>query len=738
MDAALNAACLAVALVWRAIVGRVLRGAVERVVGSTSRFAHPLLDLLIGLLAGWLGFAVWSAVPKRAGGVAPPAVAFAIGELLVIAALAGWRVLAAPPSPTALIPSIQTAVRVATFAALVAGLANADIVSLRSDNIDQDQHLAWTMEIAHQGAVPDRYEGTDTAIDYPLGLHALAVSTASAVVSPAIVLNVLPLLTTLMVVALVCGATATVALDRRGDEGGPAPLDLVLLEAGCVLALSLVLFSGHFAVWPRYLVNGRQVAGLCHLVPVLALFAALMRPSDPAPAGLSPRLLPPAAILVAGLLASGALAAALNPALVPLQAVLSGVALVTAALRRHVTWAGLGAGVAIGGACAIAVVASDPYLSRRANLPGLRPPPAPYLAAVQADFARAYTGRSCLTAACVGRALVSPVALAVAREPVLALTAGAAELPFTGPAPLRYDHPAPGRHRFPDLTGIGLAPIHGNVAPYLFALVPALFLVTLVATRHRRLLAAVAAIATAVALDACIRGVLRALVDPGDPGLRLLPYYTDIAAAILFTQLLWPFLIVGIVFAGAAGDTTRRRWLRLAVAVVVLLPLAASAAGSVRRGMVWTRILDGPTRADIGALERLEARLVPEGDSYLVASHSPESGGERWIAPTDDALLFYLYTRRPTTFLYFLDHSARDGLQGLEATCAAFQGRGGDGLVRQRRARWALAPVTAGEAIATVGRRVFCGRTLSEWFPAMRVAGREGRLTIVELWPDPR
>ncbi|MFI5079421.1 MAG: hypothetical protein ACHQRO_18875, partial [Vicinamibacteria bacterium] len=64
MDAAHNAACLAAALLWRAAVGRVVRGLAERVVGASPRFVHPLLDLLIGVLVGWLGFAVWTAVLK--------------------------------------------------------------------------------------------------------------------------------------------------------------------------------------------------------------------------------------------------------------------------------------------------------------------------------------------------------------------------------------------------------------------------------------------------------------------------------------------------------------------------------------------------------------------------------------------------------------------------------------------------------------------------------------------------
>ncbi len=735
MDTTLNAACLAVALLWRAIVGRVVRRTLERVAGVPPRIEHPLLDLLFGLLAGWLGFAVWSAVLKRAAGVGAPPFAFAIVELLAIAALAGWQRTATWPTATALTPSVQAMVRVGTFVALVAGLTTGDIVRFRSDNTDQDQHVAWTMETAHRGAVPDAYEGTDAVIDYPLGLHALAVSAASALVSPTIVLNALPLLTTLLVIALICSAAVALAADRRLEERAPPPLALVLLEAGCVIALSLALFSGHFSVWPRYLVNGRQVAGLCHLVPVLACFAALLPLRA---AGPTARLVHPSTVLVAGLIASGALAAALNPVLVPLQAVLCGVALVTAALRRQVTWSGVAPGLAIGGAFALAVLASDPYLSRRANLPGLRPPPAPYLAAVQADFARAYTGRSCVTPACIGRALVSPTALAVASEPLLALTAGASELLSTRPAPLRYDRPAPGRHRFPDLTGIGLAPVHGVAAPYVFAMLPWLFAAAALATRHRRLLAAAGAIAAAIAIDAGIRGVLRAVTDQDDPGLRLLPYYTDVAAAILFTQVLWPLLLVATAFIGAARDTPRRRSLRLATAAVVLVPLAVTAAGPVTRGMPFRRILDEPSRADLASVDRLEARLMPDGDAYLVSARLPDSGGERWLTPTDEALLFYLHARRPTLFLYFLDHTARYGAAGLETTCAALQGSGGEDLVRRHRARWALAVAMAGDAVPTVGRRVFCGRTLREWFPAMRAAGTDGRLTIVELWTDPR
>ena len=231
--------------------------------------------------------------------------------------------------------------------------------------------------------------------------------------------------------------------------------------------------------------------------------------------------------------------------------------------------------------------------------------------------------------------------------------------------------------------------------------------------------------------------MFRALVDPANPGLRLLPYYTDTAAAMLFTQVLWPLLLVGAAFTGAALDTTRRRWLRLAAAAALLLPLAASAAGPVGRGMAWSRILDGPSAADLAALEnRLEARVVPEGDAYLVAGRPPESGGERWITPADDALLFYLYAHRPTLFLYFLDHTARYGPAGLETTCAALQAGAGDTLLRTLRVRWALAAASAAQAVQTVGRRGLCGRTLREWFPAMRAAGSDGRLTIVEFWAD--
>ena len=169
------------------------------------------------------------------------------------------------------------------------------------------------------------------------------------------------------------------------------------------------------------------------------------------------------------------------------------------------------------------------------------------------------------------------------------------------------------------------------------------------------------------------------------------------------------------------------------------MPLAASAAGPVTRGMAWSRILDGPSAADLDALDRLEARVVPDGDAYLVAGRPPDAGGERWITPSDDALLFYLYARRPTLFLYFLDHTARYGPAGLETTCAALQAGAGDDAAADaiaRAGRWRQ-PRPIRPSRRSAGAR-FCGRTLREWFPAMRAAASDGRLTIVELWADPR
>jgi hypothetical protein len=259
-----------------------------------------------------------------------------------------------------------------------------------------------------------------------------------------------------------------------------------------------------------------------------------------------------------------------------------------------------------------------------------------------------------------------------------------------------------------------------------------------VATWNRRLLAALGLVTLAIFVDASIRGVLRALIDPADPGLRLLPYYVDIAAAVLFTQVLWTLLLAGAIFTGAAQDTTRRRSLRVGVAAIVLAALAISAAGPVRSGMTSSRVLDAPSRADLASLDRLERRVVPEGESFLVASRAPLPGGERWIVPADDAALFYLHARRPTLFLYFLDHTARYGAAGLEATCEALAAGVADTPITRHRARWALAVGSASQAVPAVRRRQFCGRRLGEWYPAMRAAGSDGRLTIVELRPDPR
>ena len=135
--------------------------------------------------------------------------------------------------------------------------------------------------------------------------------------------------------------------------------------------------------------------------------------------------------------------------------------------------------------------------------------------------------------------------------------------------------------------------------------------------------------------------------------------------------MLWPLLLVVTAFMGAALDTRRRRWLRLATA-------AASWCRWRRRrrtGDAGHAVQPHPRRAiarGFRALDRLRRR-IPDGDAYLVSARPPDAGGERWITPADDALLFYLFARRPTLFLYFLDHTARYGPAGLETTCAALQ-----------------------------------------------------------------
>ena len=736
MDAPVNAALLAIALAWRWGVGRLLRGWGERVTGRRGAIDHPALDLLIGLLAGWLAFAVWSAVITRVVGAAVPLRLFALVELLVVAAIGAREIALRRESWRPSLPHRHTLIRLATIVVLFLALAPRAIFTFTSETTDQDQHVAWAVEIAHQGVVPSHYEGTDAAIDYPLGFHALAASASATIVSPAIVVNVLPLLTSILVVAVICAAVRAVAIGGPPADGsGPAPgLDL-LLEAGCTVALALALFTGHFSVLTRYVILPRLVGGLCHLVPVLVWASALTGAAPALDGGAARRA---SALQAMAMVVSGALIAALNPTLVPLQAVLCAVALLTAAARRRIDLAGAAAGIAAGAVVSLAVVAADPYLARRAGIPGLRPPPAPYLQDLQADFSRHFTGRTCLTAGCLARAVTSPEARSHAAEPWAALTIGALELLHQPPAPLRFDMPAPGRHRFPDLTGVGVAPVHGRAAPYVFAALPLIFAAAVFWTRHRALGWAAVSLGGAIAIDGALRGVLRALVDPGDPTLRLLPAYADVASAILFSQLLWPLLLVGVACAGWSADTTRRRGLRLAAVFAILVPLGVSAAGPVAGGMVWGRPFDVPSRADLAALDRLEQRFVPAGETFLVASREPAVNGERWIFPTDDAVLFYLHARRPTLFLYFLDHTARYGSAGLEATCAALQSGARDTVLARHRARWAIwagAPARAGEA---VGQRMFCGRRLGEWFPAMRPAGTDGRLTIVELWTDPR
>jgi hypothetical protein len=726
MEVAANAALLACALAWRGVVGWVVRARAERFAGTRLGIAHPALDLLIGLLAGWTAFAIWSALLKRGLGTSAPLIVFAVLEAIVVVALGAREVAARRAAGWAPLPDRTASIRLAALVAVFAALATGAIFTFESEDSDQDQHVAWAAEIAQQGVVPDQYAQAAAAIDYPLGLHALAASASAAIVSPVVVLNVLPLLTSILVVAVICAAVRGLAVDA-----GPPSVSGTLLETGSAIALTLVLFSGHFSVWSRYLVNPRLVGGLVHLVPVIAWAWALVA----APLKAGGRA---SGALVAALVVSGALAAVLNPVLVPLQGILSGVALATAALRRHLTWKGLGGGLVVGGAAGVLVVGADPYLARRADLPGLRPAPAPYLQALQADFNRNFTGRTCLTGECLRRAFTSPQTLTLAAEPWAALTLGAIELLHRPPSPLRFDQPPAGGHRFPDLTGVGLAPVHGRAAPYVFAALPWLFAAAAWVTRRRRLAWAAAGVAAAIGLEAVLRAIVHGVVNPIDPALRLLPYYMDVASAVFFTQLLWPLLFVGTLFAGWAGDSGPRRAVRAGVAVVALVVLAASATGEVRRGMAWGRPYDVPSRADVGALARLEARVVPAGEAFLVATRHSEGNGERWIAPADEALLWYLHARRPTLFLYFLDHTARHGLAGLEATCAGLEAGARDTLLTRYHARWALSPARPDLALPEVGRRLFCGRRMAEWFPAMRVAGTEGRLTIVELWRDPR
>ena len=246
---------------------------------------------------------------------------FALVELLVVAAIGTREIALRRESWRPSLPHRHTLIRLATIVVLFLALAPRAIFTFTSETTDQDQHVAWAVEIAHQGVVPSHYEGTDAAIDYPLGFHALAASASATIVSPAIVVNVLPLLTSILVVAVICAAVRAVAIGGPPADGsGPAPgLDLLLLEAGCSVALSLALFTGHFSVLTRYVILPRLVGGLCHLVPVLVWASAL---TGAAPRRTAvPRGVPPRCRSMA-MVVSGALVAALNPTLVPLQAVL--------------------------------------------------------------------------------------------------------------------------------------------------------------------------------------------------------------------------------------------------------------------------------------------------------------------------------------------------------------------------------------------------------------------------------
>jgi hypothetical protein len=248
----------------------------------------------------------------------------------------------------------------------------------------------------------------------------------------------------------------------------------------------------------------------------------------------------------------------------------------------------------------------------------------------------------------------------------------------------------------------------------------------------------VAGLVLVAVADALVRAVLHATIDPADGALRLLGHYPDRAAAVFFAQSVWPPVLAVAAWAvsGLAVDRWRRAALDTCVAAVSLA-IATSALVDVRQAVIdVTRTSPGPQPADLSALARLEADAVPPGEAYLVAAGVQELGGEHWLLPQDLAATIYLQAARPTLFLYFLDHSARYGVDAYEAVCRALhRGERYPGAIRDTRARWAIVFTEDGQPPdQDIGQRRLCGRPFPAWFPDMRQQARQGRLVLYRLW----
>jgi len=177
--AAETAGRFALGLLGPVLLGRGLRLAVERRVGSVgfAPLRDPVLDGVVGAAACAVAVLLLSSVLGLGLGVQAPIVptpAFALAVPLVPLAALGLALwLCAGRAAGRGIPRVAEVVRLAAALAAFAWLTGDHLVALRGYSSDPDQHIAWLSQLRAFGFVSDVYLHTDAPITYPRGFHAL-------------------------------------------------------------------------------------------------------------------------------------------------------------------------------------------------------------------------------------------------------------------------------------------------------------------------------------------------------------------------------------------------------------------------------------------------------------------------------------------------------------------------------------------------------------------------------------
>jgi hypothetical protein len=654
------------------------------------------------------------------------------------------------------VPSVRDLTILSIFLPVLSWLAAPHWAALYGYSTDVDQHIGLVNAIRRTGFVPDVHPQTTLWMQYPLGFHAFGYVIASiGGLEPATVVNLLPSLASALMLYGVVAGTARVATARSQPRVGTQVATMLLFAA-----MATTFASSQFGIWLLHEGTGRLAAGLMHVVPVAILFSNLQRCARPRHGPDHGSAWRSAAHLFA-LILSGALIVVINPTHLLVHAALASLVLLSERDYWHrrsdlAMWRRQFAAAATAAATAFAIVATDPYTARAiaARTPLMTVDDA-HVIRREADYFQRYTGSSCLTPRCLVAAVSWKLTVAAA-SPLGNLLLGPVQL-FTPdrrvdePTP-SFDQPTPytmfDGWTFPDLSGwpvdvetrgrlarmglTSLAPIRG-LAPWLLACVPLTFVWVV---RSRVLWRAAGAFVLACGIEYAVRVWLASIIDSRQAWLYLLPAYTYRASAMVFNQLIWPFLIVSIAFCLVRR---RGRFGRLVMPVFVLI-LGAMFVSAASSTVVLARSLQRPsravTRADLRDLRRLEQRLVPREESYLVASATVFSFDEKQLLATDDATPLYTQSNRPALFLFHLSYGSRYSASDHDRMCEAYNTTGAVlSEVRANRARWAAVRSSdATAARSSLAHRRLCGHGLLEMFPDATAAGTEGAVTLFRLW----